>query len=247
MSQNIIIIGASSGIAEAVARRLAEKGAGFFLVARNAAKLQAISADLSARGARQVSSFVMDANDTAKIPEMLDVAWRTFDFFDIALVAHGTLPDQNRCETDLAYAVSELRNNAESVITFLAAVGQRFENQGKGAIAVIGSVAGDRGRSSNYLYGAAKAAIETFSCGLRMRLFKSGVNVLLIKPGFVSTAMTADLNLPALLTVSPEAVAIDICRAIDQRKEVLYTPWFWSLIMWIIRWIPAVLFKRLRL
>ena len=114
-------------------------------------------------------------------------------------------------------------------------------------MAVIGSVAGDRGRGSNYLYGAAKASIEAFTSGLRMRLFKSGIHVLLIKPGFVATAMTADMNLPPLLTASPETVAKDIQYDVHKRKDVLYTPWFWNLIMWIIRWIPAVLFKRLKL
>ena len=247
MIQNIIIIGATSGIAEAVARRYAVQGAGVFLVARSSEKLEAISADLAARGASNVASFVLDANDTARIPEMLNVAWQAFTSFDVAMVAHGTLPDQSRCEIDLAYTIAEFKTNAESVITCLAALAGRFENQGKGVLAVIGSVAGDRGRGSNYLYGAAKAAIETFASGLRMRLFKSGIHVLLIKPGFVATAMTADLNLPPLLTASPESVATDIQYAINKRQDVLYTPWFWNLIMWIIRWIPAVLFKRLKL
>lgn len=246
MTQNIIIIGATSGIAEALARRYASQGAGIFLVARNFEKLAAISTDLAARGAYKVASYVLDANDTERMPEMLNTAWRTFDHFDVALVAHGTLPDQSRCETDLEYAIAEFRTNAESVITCLAALANYFENQGKGAICVIGSVAGDRGRGSNYLYGSAKAAIEAFASGLRMRLFKSGVHVLLIKPGFVATAMTADLNLPALLTAAPETVAKDIQHAINKRKDVLYTPWFWSLIMWIIRWLPMTVFKRLK-
>jgi hypothetical protein len=181
------------------------------------------------------------------MPEMLNTAWRAFDHFDVSLVAHGTLTDQNRCETDFAYAITEFRTNAESVLTCLGALAKRFENQGKGVMAVIGSVAGDRGRGSNYLYGSAKAAIETFASGLRMRLFKSGVHVLLIKPGFVATGMTADLNLPALLTAAPETVAKDIQHAINKRKNVLYTPWFWSLIMWIIRWLPMILFKRLKI
>jgi hypothetical protein len=246
MTANIIIIGATSGIAEALARRYAAQGAGIFLVARSAEKLAAICTDLSARGAYKVASCVLDANDTERMPEMLNTAWRAFDHFDVALVAHGTLPDQSRCETDLAYAIAEFQTNAQSVITCLAALANRFENQGTGVMAVIGSVAGDRGRGSNYLYGSAKAAIEAFTSGLRMRLFKSGVHVLLIKPGFVATAMTADLNLPALLTAAPETVAKDIQHAINKRKDVLYTPWFWSLIMWIIRWLPMAVFKRLK-
>jgi len=247
MNQNIIIIGATSGIAEAVARRYAGQGARLFLVARNGEKLQAISTDLAARGAKDVQTFVMDANDSDLIPRMVDAAWKAFGTIDVALVAHGTLPDQLRTETDIPYAIAEFRTIAESVIACLAGLAQRFETQGKGVIAVIGSVAGDRGRGSNYLYGAAKAAIDTFASGLRARLFKSGVHVLTIKPGFVATAMTADLNLPARLTATPDIVAKDIQRAIIQRQDVLYTPWFWSWIMKIIRWIPAAVFKRMKL
>ena len=246
MNQSILIIGATSGIAEAVGRRYAEQGARLFLVARNDKKLQAISTDLAARGAKDVKTFVLDANDSDRVPQMLDAAWKTFGTIDVALVAHGTLPDQLRTETDIAYAIAQFRTNAESVIACLAGLAQRFEPQGKGVIAVIGSVAGDRGRASNYLYGAAKAAIDTYASGLRARLFKSGTHVLTIKPGFVATSMTVDLDLPERLTATPERVARDIQRAISKRRDVVYTPWFWNLIMLIIRWIPAVIFKRMK-
>lgn len=246
MNQNILIIGATSGIAEAVARRYAAQAAGFFLVARNNDKLQAISADLIARGAKEVQIFVMDANESDLIATMLDAAWQAFGNIDVALVAHGTLPDQQHTETNISYAIAEFRTNAESVIACLAGLARRFEPQGKGVIAVIGSVAGDRGRASNYLYGAAKAAIDTYASGLRAKLFNRGVHVLTIKPGFVATSMTADLNLPKKLTATPESVARDIQVAISKRKDVLYTPWFWNWIMLIIRWIPAVIFKRMK-
>ncbi len=247
MNKTIFIVGATSGIAEAVARRYAEQGAQFFLVARNSHRLQAISADLAARGAKEVQTFVMDANNSDLIPQMVDAAWQAFGTIDVALIAHGTLPDQQRTETDIPYAIAEFRTNAESVIATLAGLAGHFESQRKGVIAVIGSVAGDRGRASNYLYGAAKAAIDTYVSGLRVRLFKSGVHVLTIKPGFVATSMTADLNLPERLTATPESVARDIDKAITKRKDVLYTPWFWIFIMLIIRWIPAAIFKRIKL
>lgn len=247
MNQNILIIGATSGIAEAAARRYAVQGARFFLVARDGKKLEAISTDLAARGAKDVQTFSMDANDSDLIPRMVNAAWQAFGTIDVALVAHGTLPDQPRSENDIAYAIAEFRTNAESVIACLAGLAQRFEPQGNGVIAVIGSVAGDRGRASNYLYGAAKAAIDTYASGLRARLFKSGVHVLTIKPGFVATAMTANLNLPERLTATPESVARDIQRAIAKRRDVLYTPWFWNWIMLIIRWIPALIFNRMKL
>jgi len=247
MNQNILIVGATSGIAEALARRYAAEGAKLFLVGRNLEKLQTIASDLLARGAMGVQVFVMDANNSDLISAMTDSAWATFGSIDVAVVAHGTLPDQQRAEIDIPYAIAELRTNAESVIACLIALAEKFEIQGSGVIAVIGSVAGDRGRASNYLYGAAKAALDTFASGLRARLFKSGVHVLIVKPGFVATSMTAGLDLPALLTVTPEKVSLDIQRAITKRKNVLYTPWFWSLIMLIIRWLPIAVFKRLKL
>lgn len=246
MSQNIIFIGASSGIAEAVARRYAEQGSRIFLVARNSLKLQALSTDLIARGAREVKTFVMDANDSGLLPKMLESAWNAFGIIDVVLIAHGTLPDQRRAETDIPYAVAEFRTNAESVINCLAGFAVRFEPQKKGVIAVIGSVAGDRGRASNYLYGAAKASIDAYASGLRSRLFKSGVHVLTVKPGFVATTMTAKLKLPERLTASPEFVAQDIQRAILKRRDILYTPRFWALIMLIIRWMPSAIFKRMK-
>ena len=245
--QNILIIGATSGIAEAVARRYAQTGANLFLVARNNEKLAVISTDLLARGAHDVKHYVMDANDSVKIPDMVDQAWSVFGGLDVALIAHGTLPDQTRTETDIHYAISEFRTNAESVIACLTALANPFETQGHGVIAVIGSVAGDRGRGSNYLYGSAKAALESFTSGLRARLFKKGVHVLLIKPGFVATPMTAELNLPQKLTATPETVAILIQKGINHRKDVIYTPSFWALIMLIIKLVPTMIFKRLSL
>lgn len=247
MNQNILIVGATSGIAEALARRYAAEAANLFLVARNAEKLQTIASDLLARGAMSVQTFVMDANDSELISVMTASAWSTFGSIDVAIVAHGTLPDQSRAEIEIPYAITEFRTNAESVIACLIALAAKFEIQGNGVLAVIGSVAGDRGRASNYLYGAAKAALDTFTSGLRARLFKSGVHVLIVKPGFVATAMTADLDLPALLTVTPEKVSLHIQRGINKRKNVLYTPWFWTLIMLIIRWLPIAVFKRLKL
>jgi short-subunit dehydrogenase len=247
MKQNILIIGATSAIAEAVARRYAEQGAQLFLVARNNDKLTSVANDLTVRGATRVQTWIMDANDSNAIPNMLNDAWNAFGNYDVALIAHGTLPDQARTETDIDYALTQFRTNADSVIACLTGLAMRFEPQGNGVIAVISSVAGDRGRGSNYLYGAAKAAINTYVSGLRARLSKKGIHVLLIKPGFVATPMTAELNLPAKLTATADAVAKDIQRAINKRKNVLYTPWFWFFIMLIIRNIPEFVFKKTKL
>ncbi|MCP5196813.1 MAG: SDR family oxidoreductase [Gammaproteobacteria bacterium] len=245
MTQNILIVGATSGIAQAVARRYAAEGCRFFLAARNAARLDLVANDLAVRGASKIDTFIMDANDLDSVPRMLDAAWTALAKVDVALVAHGTLPDQKRTETDLAYAIAEFRTNAESVIVCLVSLAMKFKSQGRGTIAVIGSVAGDRGRASNYLYGSAKAAVDVYVSGLRAQMFKLGVHVLTIKPGFVATPMTVGLNLPKILTASPDKVAKDIQIAISKRKDILYTPWFWVLIMWVIRYIPGPIFKRL--
>jgi decaprenylphospho-beta-D-erythro-pentofuranosid-2-ulose 2-reductase len=245
--KNILIIGASSGIAEAVARRYAGQGSSFVLVARNQAKLDVIAADLIARGATGVQTRVWEGRDTASLPEIAGFAWNTLGSVDLALVAHGTLPDQARAQCDLAYATEQFRTNGESAVVCMLALAGHFEAQGRGVLAVIGSVAGDRGRGSNYIYGAAKAAVDAFASGLRAQLFKKGVHVLTIKPGFVATPMTTELNLPAALTATPDRVAADIEKAVDARRNVLYTPWFWTWIMRIIRFLPTVIFKRLSL
>jgi short-subunit dehydrogenase len=244
MSLNIIIVGATSAIAQAVARRYASEQASFFLVARDEAKMELVARDLRARGAARVQTYCMDATNYASLETMCAAAWQAIPPVDVALVAHGTLPDQPRTESDWEYAMKEFRVNGESAIACLGALANRFESQGRGVLAVIGSVAGDRGRGSNYLYGAAKAAVDTYASGLRARLYKVGVHVLTIKPGFVATPMTAGLNLPDKLTAQPDRVAADITRAIARRKDVLYTPRFWRLIMMVIRLLPGAILKR---
>jgi len=247
VTRKVLIVGATSGIAQAVARRYAERGASLFLVARDCAKVEAVAADLRARGAAAVAVFTMDANDTARLPLMQQSAWQALGQVELALVAHGTLPDAERARTDAAYLIHEFRTNAESVIVCLAGLAESFRLQGSGVLAVIGSVAGDRGRASNYAYGAAKSAVHAFASGLRAQLFRHGVHVITIKPGFVATQMTAQLELPARLTAQPEAVAARIEAAVEQRRNVVYTPGFWWLVMAIIRLLPEALFMRLKL
>lgn len=249
MRQNVLIFGATSAIAEAVAQRYAEQGANLFLVARNEDKLKSVKAALLIKGANDIQLFVMDANEINLIPEVLDKAWQAFAKIDLALVAHGVAFDPMRIVTDMPLAVTEFRTNAESVIICLASLALRFEVQEKGTIAVISSIAGDRGRASYYLYGAAKAAINTYASGLRSRLYKKGVHVLVIKPGFVITPMTQNalIELPNWLKGNVTEVSSDIFNAIEKRKNVLYTPWFWRYFMWFIRLIPTELFKRMQI
>ncbi|MBB4862980.1 short-subunit dehydrogenase [Pseudomonas nitritireducens] len=245
--KNILIIGATSAIANACARIWATEQARFVLVARNQQKLEQVAADLSSRGAREVQTISLDMNDFAAHDGMLGEAFSQLGRVDVCLIAHGTLPDQARCEQDVETALQEFSSNGLSVIALLTRLANRMEEQRTGTIAVISSVAGDRGRPSNYLYGTAKAAVSTFCEGLRARLYKVGVHVLTIKPGFVDTPMTQGLPLPQALVAQPEQVGLAIVRAVEKRKDSIYAPFFWAGIMLIIRSIPGVVFKRMSL
>ncbi|QLB63258.1 SDR family oxidoreductase [Paraburkholderia caribensis] len=242
--KNILIVGATSAIAIACARQWAKEGARFFLVARNGERLEQVAGDLKARGAQLASCHQLDIDRLDLHAAMLEQCAAELGALDVVLVAPGTLPDQAACQSDPAVAVKEFTTNATSLIALLTPIANTLEAQKRGTLAVISSVAADRGRPSNYLYGSAKAALSAFCEGLNARLFKAGAHVLTIKPGFVATPMTAGLPLPGPLVATPEKVASDILRAIDKRKDVVYTPWFWSLIMLIIRSVPKPVFKR---
>jgi decaprenylphospho-beta-D-erythro-pentofuranosid-2-ulose 2-reductase len=242
--KNILIVGATSAIAIACARQWAAQGARFFLVARNGERLKQVADDLSARGAQLAACHQLDINSLDRHSGMLERCAAELGALDIVLVAPGTLPDQAACQADPTVAVREFNTNVTSVIALLTPIANTLEAQRRGALAVISSVAGDRGRPSNYLYGSAKAALSAFCEGLNARLFKAGVHVLTIKPGFVATPMTAGLPLPGPLVATADKVASDIVRAVEKRKDVRYTPWFWSIIMLIIRSVPRFAFKR---
>ncbi|QWT18703.1 SDR family oxidoreductase [Bacillus sp. NP157] len=244
--QRVLIIGATSAIAEATARIYAERGSRLHLVARTPARLDTVVEDLRIRGAADVGRDALDINDLGRHAAVLDSAWAALGDVDVVLVAHGTLPDQKACETSVDTAMAEFATNATSTIALLTLLAQRMEGAGHGSIAVISSVAGDRGRASNYLYGSAKAAVSTFCSGLRQRLSRRGVDVVTIKPGFVDTPMTREFKKGALWA-KPDAVAAGIVKAIDKRKPVAYLPWFWFVIMTIIRSVPEFIFKRVSL
>ena len=247
MTKNVLILGATSCIAEHYARRCAVRNESLFLVGRDKEKLKIIKKDLEIRGAKRIELFFLDFGDTKAILKMIKTAWTQFKHFDTALIAHGTLTEQLKSETDFNYLISEFRNNAESVIVLISILSQAFVRQNKGTIVVIGSVAGDRGRASNFSYAAAKSAIETFMSGMRVKYFKNNLNYLLIKPGFVKTPMTAHLSLPSILSTSPHKIAKDIDKAILNKKDCIYTPWFWTYIMFFIKHTPNFIFKRLYL
>lgn len=244
--KKILIIGATSEIAEATARLWAAQGHRLVLLGRDDERLRAIAADLRVRGAQAVHTALLDVNDFAGHAAAIDAACEALDGIDIALIAHGTLGDQKACEKDFRLALQELDTNAISVISLLTQLANRFEAQRHGTIAVIGSVAGDRGRQSNYIYGTAKGAVAIFLQGLRNRLHPAGVQVLTVKPGFVDTRMTRAFA-KGPLWVGPGRIAADIAAAIDNRADVVYAPFWWRYVMLAIRAIPERLFKTLRL
>lgn len=242
--RKVLIVGASSAIAEAVARLFAAQGDMLYLAGRRAEALEAIAADLRVRGAARAQTEVMDANTIERHAALLDNADAALGGLDTVLIAHGTLSDQAACQKSVALTFQELHTNALSVIALLTLVATRFEAQRSGTIAVISSVAGDRGRQSNYVYGTAKAAVSTFLSGLRQRLHKSSVHVVTIKPGFVDTPMTREFP-KGLLWAQPERVARDIVTAMEKGKDVVYTPGFWRVIILIIKSLPEKIFKSL--
>lgn len=244
--RKILIVGATSAIAQATARRFAAAGDRLFLVARDAQRLQAVADDMTARGAERVASAVMDVLDEASHVRIIEQADRTLDGLDTVLIAHGTLPEQSACAASFAQTRAALETNLLSVISLLTILANRFESQKRGCIVVVSSVAGDRGRQSNYIYGTAKGALTIFLQGLRNRLHRSGVQVITIKPGFVDTPMTASFK-KGLLWASPDIIAQGIVNAIDRGRNVVYLPWFWRYIMLIIKTIPEGIFRRLSL
>jgi decaprenylphospho-beta-D-erythro-pentofuranosid-2-ulose 2-reductase len=246
LHRNVLALGATSAIAEATLRLLAEQGASFFLVARNAEKLAAVRDDLLTRGAAAVTGAVADLDDTAAHPALFDKAVNALGRIDLALLAHGVLGDQAAAEREYAAAEAVLRTNFLSAVSLIGWLANYFEAERRGVLAVISSVAGDRGRKSNYVYGASKGGLNVFLDGVRNRIDRAGVHVLTIKPGFVATPMTAHLPQNALFA-QPAEVARHILRAIEKRKDVAYVPPFWSLIMLVVRSVPRRIFKKMNL
>jgi short-subunit dehydrogenase len=244
--KKVLVIGATSAIAHETAKKFAAERSWLFLVARHREKLATIADDLRVRGAGKIETFLLDVNEFGRHSEMLTTATKALGGLDFVLIAHGTLSNQRLCEQHIEETLKELATNCLSVISLLTHIANYFEQQRRGCIAVITSVAGDRGRQSNYVYGTAKAAINTFLQGLRNRLAKSGVAVVTIKPGFVDTPMTASLS-KNFLFASARSVGEGIYHALLKGKDVVYLPGFWRWIMLIIKSIPEGIFKRMRL
>ena len=242
--KNVLILGATSDMAQAIAKKYAAEGWSLTLAARSLERLEPIAADLRVRSSAPILSLEFDATDFSnhrKFYESLETKP------DVVLCAFGYMGDQMIARTDLEEIRRTISINFVGAASILAVVAEDFEQRGHGAIVGISSVAGDRGRQSNYVYGSAKAGFTAYLAGLRNRLAKSGVHVMTVKPGFCRTKMTEGLELPAALTASPEQVAVAVFQGLEKKRNTLYVLWMWRWVMLVIRHIPEVIFKKLSL
>lgn len=240
----VLILGARSDIGRAVAHGFAAAGHPVQLAARDSDSLQADKTDMELRHGVAVSLHDFDALDTEGHEAFVDALP---ELPRIAVCAVGLMGEQSANEQDLAAAAQVMRSNFEGPASILAVLANRFQARGSGALVGISSVAGDRGRATNYVYGASKAGFTAFLSGLRNRLAKEGVHVVTVLPGFVETQMTEGMDLPERLTAQPQEVADAIVRAVEKKRNVIYVRPIWWLIMAIIRNIPEAIFKKLSL
>jgi short-subunit dehydrogenase len=238
----VLIIGAKSDIAKEVARVYAKNGYNLYLCARDSSSLQDLKQDLEVRSGVEV-----------KLKEFDIKAYETHETFYTSLeekplgvvIVSGYMVDQKKAQDDWAESLNTINVNYTGAVSILNIIANDFENERRGFIVGVSSVAGDRGRKANYIYGSSKAAFSAYLGGLRNRLFESGVTVLTVKPGFVNTKMTENLDLPEKLTAEPEDVANDIYKAQQKGRNILYTKSIWLLVMLIIKHIPEFIFKKM--
>jgi len=244
--KRILVLGGYSGIAQKVEEKWAHKGASFYLVGRDHSKLEVVRNHLKTLGANEVFIEQMDLTNLNEHRNILQRAINSLNGLDLLFVCYGILPNQKELEKEPIKIVENYNINTISLIHFVTIVANYFESKKTGTIAVVTSVAGERGRKSNFFYGSAKACVDVYLQGLRHKLSSSNIKIITIKPGVVDTPMTKDLD-KKLLIASPEKVATDIIRGIDKGQLVIYTPWYWKYIMLIIKLLPQKIFNRLNI
>ncbi|MFT6433749.1 MAG: short-subunit dehydrogenase [Candidatus Azotimanducaceae bacterium] len=245
--KTVVVFGATSAIAQETCRLHAPHAIRFVLCARDSTKLDIVASDIRSRGEATISTHVVDFSDPSNYANLFELIKKENDAIDIWYFFHGNLPEQKKCEASLSHAKAALQTNVLSILDLLHPVANDLEKQKSGTLVVVSSVAGDRGRASNYMYGTAKGALSIYLQGLRNRLAVHGITVLDVKPGFVKTPMTAHLDNSGFLWASPDAIAADIVAAVKKKSDVIYTPGYWRLIMFVIRAVPEKIFKRLSL
>lgn len=244
--KRILVLGATSGIAEACIQRWAARGDSLFLVARNANRLAAVAADARTRGASYVDTGVADLDRTEIHADLLAHAVNSLAGLDVAYIALGVLGDQANAERSFQEAAQIVHTNYTAPVSLLTWLANYCTQRRGGTIAVLSSVAGERGRKSNYVYGSSKAGLTAFVDGLRNRIDREGVRVMTIKPGPVKTTMTAGMKGQERFA-DVNKVAASIVKAIDRGQDVVYVPGQWRVIMAVIRAIPERFFKKLNL
>jgi decaprenylphospho-beta-D-erythro-pentofuranosid-2-ulose 2-reductase len=244
--RKIMVLGATSGIAEACVRLWAERGEHLYLVARNAERLAAVAADAKTRGAGYVDFAVADLDDVASHAQLLAKAVNSLAGLDVAYLALGVLGEQPKAERSFEEAAKILHTNFVAPVSLLTWLANYCTQRKAGTLAVLSSVAGDRGRKSNYVYGSSKAGLSAFLAGLRNRIDREGVTVITIKPGPVKTAMTAGMKGNEKFA-DVDKVAATIVKAIDVGQDEVYVPGIWRIIMGVIMVIPERVFKKMNL
>ncbi len=243
MTDTWIILGATSAMARAFARALAAEGHALVLAGRDKDELDAIAADCRLRGAPGAETATFDVRDPASFAPLIARA-RAAEGTVNAAVFVGSMPEQSAIDADPALLDGTIADSFTGPARFLQMLAAVIEDKAAGTVVGVGSVAGDRGRLGNYVYGAAKAGFATYLSGLRNRLTRGGGHVVTVKPGFVDTGMTWGID-GMFLVAPPEKVARDILKAVHRRRNVVYTPFFWRWIMLVIRLIPEPIFKKL--
>lgn len=245
MNRTWIILGATSSMARAFARAVSQDGAGVFLAGRDRADLAALAADCQLRGARIAEAVDFDARQPAGFAALIARLEAEEGELNAAVFV-GSMPEQAAIDADPSLIDGTVTDSFTGPARFLQMLAPLMEARGGGTVVGVASVAGDRGRLGNYVYGAAKAGFATYLSGLRNRLTRAGGHVVTVKPGFVDTAMT--WGLPGMfLVASPEKVAEDIQKAVRKKRNVIYTPFFWRYIMLIIIHVPEFIFKKMKI
>lgn len=242
--KNVLILGASSDMAQAIAKKYAAAGWSLSLAARNSEGIETIAADLKVRTGVKIQTLRFDAADVSSHHNFYDELKVKPD---AVIACFGYMSDQKNVRSDVEDIRKTIDVNFTGMASVLSVISADFEKRGSGSIAAISSVAGERGRQSNYVYGSSKAGLTAFLAGLRNRLADKGVHVMTVKPGFVRTKMTENMDLPAALTASPEQVAEAVFHGLEKKRNEVYTLWMWQWIMLIIRHIPEFIFKKMKM